>query len=326
MAPNIRAQLYEPATGETVFGSAELIDAWRESSDGLIWVDFFNMEEGREAGLMAEAFGIDPSVIEDAQKQRFPPKIERYDDYVFLLLKGLDAATADISFSTIQIALIVGHRFLITRHSGVSPSTDRLWTETEAEPDRIAQGCDGLATSLIAIIIGRYLPILLAVETRLDYLESEVAEKPRDELLTELIGLKSNLTRMRRVTTYHAHVFRGLMEAPPSQFSPQRKTGLADIQEELDRAVSLTALYYDLAADLMDGYISLASHRLNTIMKVLTVVASIFIPLTFFAGIYGMNFEHMPELHYRYAYYVLLGVLLVIGLGLAALFRWKKWL
>lgn len=326
MTAGIRAQFYDPATGETAFGSAELIEAWKQAPEALIWVDFHDVPAAEESRLMADEFGIDPSVIKDAQKLRFPPKLERHENYTFLLLKGLDAETADISFSTIQIALLVGHRFFLTRHNGLSLSTDRLWAETEARPARIAQGCDALATALVAIIIGRYLPILLAVETRLDDLEEEVANQPRDALLTELIGLKSNLTRMRRVTTYHAHVFKQVVEAPPHQFSPSLKDALADIEEDLERAVSLTALYYDLAADLMDGYISLASHRLNTIMKVLTVVASIFIPLTFIAGIYGMNFENMPELHTRYGYFVLLGVMLLVGGGLAALFKWKRWL
>jgi magnesium transporter len=319
-----QVQLYEPASGQTHFGGVELIDRWEASQDALIWLDLYEPSAEDEISLLRR-FGIHPRAIEDAQAPRHPPKVERFPDYTFLLVKGLDAETDSIDFGTIQIAIFAGQRFMLTRHRAPSPSIKRLWERTESDNGLLGRGSAAMAIDLVGIVMDRYLPILLAVEKRLDWLEDEVAERPRDELLSELIGLKSNLTRMRRITAYHTHMFSQIDGTPPPGFA-EYEHDLHDLFEKLERITSLNSLYYDLSADLMEGYISLASHRLNNIMRVLTIVASIFIPLTFLAGIYGMNFEHIPELQYRYGYYILIGVMIFLGVGLVVLFRHKRWL
>ncbi|MBI1179171.1 MAG: magnesium/cobalt transporter CorA [Alphaproteobacteria bacterium] len=320
-----KVQLHEPGTGQTRFGGLELVDAWEASGDALLWIDLDEPSEREEAALMRR-FGIHPRAIEDAQAPRHPPKAEDFGDILFLLIKGLDAETDSISFGTIQIAIFAGRRFMLTRHGGPSPSIARLWARTEQEPALLGQGPSAMAIELVGIVMDRFLPILLAVEDRLDWLEDEVAERPRDELLSELISLKSNLTRMRRITTYHTQMCAQVTGSPPAAFDDGHRHDLRDLYEKLERLTSLTGLYYDLSSDLMDGYISLASHRLNNIMKVLTIVASIFIPLTFLAGVYGMNFQNIPELHYRYSYYILIAVMVALAAGLLTLFRRKRWL
>lgn len=322
----IRAQLFEPETDTCTSGGVELIDRWREMPDALIWVDLFGVDAAEERSVLGDVFGIDPHAILDAQMGRRPPKVESYESYTFLLLRGLDATTDDIEFNTIQLALFVADRFLITRHAEQSLSTDKLWDMTQAGEKSLLDGCDSLAVSLTNIVVDRYLPILLAVEERLELLENEVTTNPRDSLLSELIVLKSNLTRMQRIMTYHVHVFEEAITAHMPGVADSRRADIRAIFEKVERARSLSALYYHLASDLRDGYISLASHRLNNIMKVLTVVASIFIPLTFIAGIYGMNFAYIPELSYRYAYFILLAFMVILGGGLVVLFRRKDWL
>lgn len=322
----IRAQLFDPTTGETKNGGAELLDDWRARTDTKIWIDLHNVEPREERALLQDAFNVPAIAVTDAQMTRRPPKVEPFEGGTFILLKGLDAETRDIEFNTIQIALFVGERFFVTRHAEISLSTDKLWDLTEKGEKKLADGCDTLAVALINIVMDRYLPILLAVEDRLEFLEEEVTLNPRDELLTELIALKANLTKMQRVMANHANVFEVVVPAPPKGIRSSLRHDLRGIHEKLERYRSLSSLYYSLASDLSDGYISIASHHLNSIMKVLTVVASIFIPLTFLAGIYGMNFETMPELGYRYAYFILLGVMLLLGVGLIVLFRRKNWL
>jgi len=322
----IRALLYDPNTGEHIEGNDELINVWHEHPDSLIWVDFFDEDSATETEILKHQFGLHPLAIQDAQRSRHPAKIERFTDNTFILLKGLTAETTTIAFGTIQIALFIGERFLVTRHSGVSVSIDKLWTETATKQQLSVCAPDGLAIQLTRFVVDRYLPILLDLEQRLDFLEKEMIARPQDTLLFELVEHKSNLKKLRRIMAYHTEVFSQLRDAEWPGFNRKRRHEVTDVYENLERATSLASLYHELASDLQDGYISLASHRLNNIVKVLTIIAVIFIPLGFLAGIYGMNFDYMPELHYKYSFYVLLSFMVIIVVALLYLFRRMKWL
>ncbi len=228
-----------------------------------------------------------------------------------MLLKGLDDKSHDLNFGTIQISIFVGPRFLLTRHSGVSPSIKAVWGKVEADPSLLARGADATAILLARTIVNRYLPILLALEERLDDLEDEMMVRPTDGLLAELVGYKTNLKKLRRVFTYHVKAFESIKTSMPPGIRDELQHEVTDVYEHLERTMSLATLYYELASDLMDGYITLASHRLNKIVKILTIVTTIFVPLSFLAGVYGMNFENMPELKMRYAYFGVLGFMAI---------------
>jgi magnesium transporter len=142
-----------------------------------------------------------------------------------------------------------------------------------------------------------------------------------------LIGYKSDLKRLGRFAAYHEQVFRSLRDKSfPGFIDGDRAHEVVDVWEQQERACSLSLLYYETASDLIDGYISVASHRLNQIMKILTIVTAVFVPLGFLAGIYGMNFENMPELHSKSGYYILLGVMATIASTFLIAFRRMKWL
>ena len=322
----IRTLLYDIVTGTLSAGDESLIEEWRASDSKIIWVDFFEVPRKRESALMREAFGLHQLAIQDAQRERHPPKVESFEGHTFVLLKGLDADTQDINFGTIQIAIFIGERFVVTRHTGASPSIDSLWARTEKKPQLIAAGADSLGIRLSGIVVDRYLPILLALETRLDELEDAMIARPSDALLAELVQHKANLKKLRRIVTYHVQLFHTIKTKLPAGIRREMRHQVNDVYEHLERAMSLAGLYYELASDLMDGYITMASHRLNHIVKVLTIVTTIFVPLSFLAGVYGMNFEYMPELGMRYAYFVLLGVMASVATGLLVLLHRKGWL
>jgi magnesium transporter len=304
----------------------ELLDEWQGRQDALLWADFWNEEPEEEKRILTERFGLHPMAIQDAQRKRHPPKLEPFDNHVFILLKGLGKETPDFAFETIQIALFVGKRFLVTRHSDDSPSTNKLWQEVQEDKSPFARGTDALALRLSRIVVDRYLKKLLALEPRIEALEQEMTSEPRDEMLAELIGYKTQLRKFRRVFLYQTQIFSKLASRQPPGISTERLHEINDVYENQDRANSLSTLYYELASDLIDGYISLASHRLNNIIKILTIVTAVFVPLSFLAGIYGMNFENMPELHSRSGYFILLGAMAGIVTVLLLVFRRWRWI
>jgi len=320
----IAVTLYRPATGEIETGAEELIDRWQREPDAVIWADFCDNDPHSEMQLLESRFGLHPLAVKDAQRARHPPKIEAFDTNVLILLKGL-GTTDSFEFRTIQLAMFVGQRFLVTRHSANSPSIEALRSEVQTDAG-LALSPDGLALRLCRIMVDRYIHKLLTLEPRLDDLEREIVARPDDEMLAELMGYKTVLRKFRRVLVYHEQIFSELESHPPSQISAQRIHEIRDVYEHQERASSLASLYYEVSADLIDGYISLASHRLNNIIKVLTIVTTIFVPLSFLAGIYGMNFEYMPELRSRSGYFVLLGIMATLATTLVLIFRRRRWL
>ena len=322
----IRCMLYETPDGHPAIGGRELVERWKADERTLIWLDLGDEPAGEAGRLLCEDFGLHPLAVQDALRERHPPKLEHFVDYTFLLLRGLSVESKDTDFSTIQLALFVGRRFLVTRHSAESPSTDRLWREAQENTGRLNAGPAALGLRLCRIMVDRYLGILLALEPRLEELEDEILSSPRDELLGELAGYKSSLKKLRRIFAYHQQIFSALRNGDYPLFGTEMVHEMNDVYEHQERAVSLSVLYYELAVDLVESYLSLASHHLNQIMKVLTIVTAIFIPLGFLAGLYGMNFENIPELHARYGYYILLGVMAGIVVALLALFRKIHWL
>jgi len=322
----MRGMLFDTVSGRLHTGGRELIGRWQGDERTLLWFDLGDEPVDEVGRLLREEFGLHPLAVQDALRARHPPKLEDFQDYTFLLFRGLSAPSTDTDFSTIQLALFVGRRFLVTRHSEDSPSTDQLWREAQEYPGRLAAGPAALALRLCRIMVDRYLGILLALEPRLDELEEEIQRQPRDEMLGELAGYKSHLKKLRRIFAYHQQVFSGLRTGALPGFGVEVRHELNDVYEHQERAASLSGLYYELAADLIESYLSIASHRLNQIMKVLTIITAIFVPLSFLAGLYGMNFEYIPELRTHSGYFILLGVMAGIAVALLALFRKQRWL
>ena len=243
-----------------------------------------------------------------------------------MIFKGLAADAQSIDCSTIQVALFVGERFLVTRHSGESRSITRLREALDEDLELFDLGPGAMAVRVARLIVDRYLRILLELEPRLEYLEDSLLGESADEILGELVVHKSNLTRLQRFFHYHTQLLRDLKSSQHPGFHPDAEHDLTDVYEHQERLGSLCTLYYQLASDLIEGYISVSSHRLNQIMRVLTIITAIFVPLGFLAGVYGMNFEYMPELHSRWGYFTLLAIMGSVATVLLVAFRRKRWL
>ena len=322
----IRTLLYNKTSKEVISGGKELVTKWQENADFCIWLDTTGEPETAEKQFLQDCFGLHPMAIDDAQRTRHPPKLESFTNSTFILLKPLSADAEDLHFATFQLALFIGDRFLVTRRSAESVSTDEMFRQAANDIALCSGGPDMMAMRLCRMSVDRYLKILLDLEPRLEVLEDEIMQHADDSMLTELVNYKSELKKFRRVFLYHQQIFDGLRSGSFPGVNAERQHEIMDVFEQQERASSLASLYYELASDLADGYISITSHRLNQIMKVLTVVMAIFVPLSFLAGIYGMNFENMPELHSESGYFILLGLMSSIVAILLTVFRKKKWL
>jgi magnesium transporter len=322
----VRAQLYDPVSESHQVGGTELIDQWQDSQSAVLWLDTEEVKTAEILALLKDRFQFHPLAVNDASRDRHPPKVEKFDEFLFILLRGLTAETEDIDFGDITVAFFLKDRLLVTRHSDTSASADWLWKKVSLKPSLLGRGSDHISVLLIGRIVLRYFPIVQALESRLETLEKDIFNEPDDEMLEELSGYKFRLTKLRRILTYHDQVVRQLRDDQQTALSSDLTHELNDVHEQLERTLSLCQMYYDLSSDLIDSYLSFSAHRLNRVMQLLTIVTVIFVPLTFLAGIYGMNFEHIPELKFRFAYPALLVLMFFIVFALLAIFRRKRWL
>ncbi|MEQ6888545.1 magnesium transporter CorA family protein [Halomonas sp. CS7] len=321
----MRALLLE-ADGRVARGGEELIARWRENPESRIWIDVQGEPRERARELL-EAFCCHPLAIDDAERERHPPKVEEFETHTLVLYRGISSFDAELNFQPQQVAFFLGERYLISLHPGKALSIDRLMAhEGEA---LLRRSPEHVALKVMYVSAGFYLDSLLQFENALSDLEDALLDDGSDALMRRVIAYRSRLVKMRRVFNYHVGITQELTAYDYSHLPRDNEDTLHainDVHERFERLHSLTQMYYDICGDLVDGYISLSSHQLNITMRVLTVITAIFVPLTFLAGIYGMNFANMPELAYRFGYFVVLGVMLVIGLALLWMFRRKKWL
>lgn len=320
-----RVFLYDPHTKASQTGGSELISEWQKSVEKIIWVDVEGGTDEDDTALLTE-FEIHPLAIQDALRPRHPPKIERFKDSLFILLRGLDATSMGIDFGAIQLAVFVGDRFLITRHAQPSVSVNWLFERIESDTSLVEGGPGGLAIRLSNQLARRYVEMLLELEPRLDEIEEEMFRHPDDALLAELTGYKSRLRKLTRIANYHKGLAIALRDRKEPLIDPSLSHEIVDLYEQVDRTQTLSSMYYQICIDLSDGYLGMSSHQLNRVMQLLTIITVIFVPLTFMAGIYGMNFEYIPELAFRGGYFVLLGVMLILAILQIIYFRRKRWL
>jgi len=321
----MRVMLVNPDTGTLRTGGAELL-AERESSGGWVWVDLENEDPAAERELLTGSFGIHRLAIQDAQRDRHPAKLETFDGHTFLLLKGLTADTTDIDFDTLQISLFFGDRFLVSRRVKESVSIDGSWKEIAGEQKPTALRPSDAVYQVTRRITDRFRGILMALELRLEELEQQMYERPSDMLLAELMETSSQLKKLRRHLNYQQNLMQRLAQPGVPGVPPTARHEFTDLYENTERLVSLSALYQELINDLISGYISVSSHRLNQIMKVLTIVTVLFLPLGLIVGLYGMNFEYMPELHLQYGYFLVLGLMATVVVTLLLIFRRMRWI
>ncbi|RUR55266.1 magnesium/cobalt transporter CorA [Vreelandella populi] len=320
----IRSILTTP-NGNIQEGDEQLFDQWKVVPDSHIWVDMQG-ETSECVQQLLERFECHPMAIQDAQKERHPPKIEEFDNHTLIIYRGISSFDAKLNFVPQQVCFFIGERFLVTLHSGVAMSIERLFNEHGRT--LLALSPEQVALKIMYTSAGYYIDSLLEFEEELSDLEDELLDNGNDVLMRKITAYRSRLVKMRRVFSYHKGITQELTAYDYNHLPRENSETLhaiTDVAERFERLYTLTQMYYDICGDLVDGYISISSHQLNITMRVLTVITAVFVPLTFIAGIYGMNFEYMPELGYRYGYFFVWGAMVGIAGVLIWLFRRKGW-
>jgi magnesium transporter len=314
------------ADQQTIYGDESLIDEWRTQPESYLWVDIDSHDLEQEA-IILKQLNCHSLAIKDVQRERHPPKIELFDDYIFMLYRGVFSSMEDLLFDHLQIGMFAGKNILITRHNRYSISIEQLFN-IEGEK-YLKKSPITLALKIFHFSCGIYLQNLFEFEEKLERLEDDFQSGGDDKMMQEITLYQSRLTKLKRTFNYHCNIgseLKGLVEDETNLINLPELHTVIDVHERIERLLSLAQMHYDICSDLINGYLSITSHQLNETMRVLTVITAIFIPLGFLAGVYGMNFEYIPELKSHYGYFYLLGFMSFIVISLIFFFKKKRWL
>jgi len=292
-------------------------------------VTWINVDGVHDVGFiqkLGEAFDLHPLIIEDIVHTQQRPKMEESENYIYIVLKMLYLDNEKSETQVEQVSLVLGKNFVISFQEKEGDIFEAIRERIRNGKGRIRKmGTDYLAYALIDAVVDHYFIILEKDGEKIEELEDKVVADPKPETLQSIHRLKREMIFLRRSVWPLRELVNSLERGESPLIHKTTRIYLRDVYDHTIQVIDTLETYRDMLSGMHDTYLSSISNRMNEVMKVLTIIATIFIPLTFIAGIYGMNFEFMPELKWRWAYFVVWGVIIVVALSMVAFFRRKKW-
>ena len=291
------------------------------------WINVDGVHDVEVIQKLGENFGLHPLVLEDIVHTQQRPKMEEFENYIYVVLKMLYVDDESKETQIEQVSLIFGENYVVSFQEKEGDIFEKIRERIRNGKGRIRKmDTDYLAYSLIDAVVDHYFIILEKDGEKIEELEDKVVSDPKPETLQEIHRLKREMIFLRR-SVWPLRELVNLLERSESRLiHKSTRIYLRDIYDHTIQVIDTLETYRDMLSGMHDTYLSSISNRMNEVMKVLTIIATIFIPLTFIAGVYGMNFEFMPELKWRWAYFGVWGVIFVVAIAMVLYFKRRKWL
>lgn len=310
------------------FNSKTPEDAFKfEAEDRTTWINIDGLSNTEEIEKVGKYYDLHPLIIEDIVNTNQRPKIDEYNDYFFIVAKML-YYRPDGRLENEHISIVLGKNYVLTFQEAGGDVFDGVRDRLANAKGRIrTRGADYLAYALLDAIVDNYFVVVEEMSDKIETMEESLFHsQPDDERILEIQELKRTMLRIRRAVNPLREVVSRLEKIDHELVQEQTINYIRDLYDHMIQVSENIEIYREMTWGLMDMYMTTISNKMNEVMKVLTIMASIFIPLTFLAGVYGMNFEYMPELQHPYSYPILLGVMFLILMGMLYYFKRKNWL
>lgn len=310
------------------FESDNLEDALQfNKTDKVAWININGLNNTSEIEKLGKQYKLHPLIVEDIVNTQQRPKIEEHENYLFLVVKMLYHDDQG-KFTKEHVSIVLGENYVLTFQEAKEDVFNGLRDRIVNAKGRIRdRGSDYLMYALLDAIIDNYFIILENLGGNIAFLEDELLLKnPRENISMEIQKQKRKILKIRNAVLPLREVIRQLEKSEHRLIEEKTKNYVRDLLDHIVQICESAEIYREIAWDLMGMYMTTISNKMNEVMKVLTIMSSIFIPLTFIAGVYGMNFDFMPELDEPYGYFAVLGVMLLVCLGMIWYFKRKKWL
>tara|TARA_R110002050_G_scaffold16019_2_gene49128 strand:+ start:226046 stop:227137 length:1092 start_codon:yes stop_codon:yes gene_type:complete len=290
------------------------------------WIDVTGISDERYIDDLGKIFGLNSLVLEDVVNPQQRPKIDEYEDYIFGVFKMLYLDENQEIVSE-HVALILLENSVVVFQELKDDVFNGVRARIKSKSGRIrTRGADYLFFALLDAVVDNYFVILEHINQRIEGLEDEVYDNPNPDVAHRIQDLKKEVLKVRRQIVPVKEIIGRLEDSESHLISKDTKLFLRDVKDHCIEINESLQIYREMSMSLMEMYMSNMSNKMNEVMKVLTIMASIFIPLTFIAGVYGMNFDNIPELHMQYGYPMVWGVMIAMFIAMLFYFKRKKWL
>ncbi|HNP70603.1 MAG TPA: magnesium/cobalt transporter CorA [Kouleothrix sp.] len=290
-----------------------------------VWLDLQN-PQAEDIQLLRDEFQFHPLSIEDATRHHERPKLETFEQYYFMVFYQLNYDDAARRLRSHALGLFIGANYLVSVHHGPITTIDETLTRWQASTAEFNNDAGALIYALLDAIVDDYFPVLDKLADQVEEIEQQIFEHFREEALQSVFSLKRDLLTVRRVVAPERDVLNVLIRREVPIFERNTILYLQDVYDHIVRITDSIDTYRDLLSSALDAFLSLQSNQLNQIVKVLTITSIVLMCDALIAGIYGMNFEFMPELHWRFGYPLALALMVVVSTALLLFFRRRRWL
>jgi magnesium transporter len=298
-----------------------------EMPGDLLWVDLERPEPEQARSLLDGVFSFHHLAVDDCLNRHIDtPKIDDYGGYLFVIVQGIHFHARSERLEITELDLFLGPNYVVSYHSHPLAAVDDVRRRVGEDGPLAGRGADFLAHALLDALVDQFQPLVEEMDQVVAGLEEEVLANPQQRVLQEVLLLKRNAQRLRRTLLPQRDVVnRFARNEFPRLVREEMHIYFRDIYDHVVRVEEMVDSLRDLADNVLNIYLSAVNNRMNEVMKVLSIVAAIFLPLTLISGIYGTNFENVPELGWQWGYFGMLSTMALIALGLVAFFRWRKW-
>jgi len=326
-AVRIRVIDYTPERlDERELVSAEQCPAFHDTPS-ISWINFDGVHQLDILETVGGAFGLHPLVLEDVVNTAHRPKLEDFDDYLFMIMKmpGYDSASDTVV--TEQVSLILGQNYVLSFQEQQGDVFDGVRQRLRNNKGRLRKmGADYLAYVLLDSLVDSYFSILENLGEEIEHLEEDIIDRPTPDTQSRIHHFKREMILLRKAVWPLRELISGMQREESPLITDTTRIFLRDVYDHTIQIIDTVETLRDILSGLLDLYMSSISNRMNEVMKVLTIIATIFIPLTFVAGIYGMNFDYMPELHWPWSYPLLWLGMILMAVSMFIFFKRKRWL
>jgi magnesium transporter len=290
------------------------------------WINVDGLHQVEILEQIGGCLGVHPLVLEDILNTGQRPKVEDFGEYVFVVLKML-SSDGNNRITSEQISIVLGPDFVVSFQEREGDVFNPIRERIRSGRGRIRRmGADYLAYALLDSVVDNYFIFLEKLGDKIEFLEEELVTNPTTETLQTIHDLKTEMVFLRKSVWPLREIISGLERGESALIQESTGIYLRDVYDHTIQVIDTVETFRDMVSGMLDIYLSSVSNRMNEVMKVLTIIATIFIPLTLIAGIYGMNFQYMPELGWRWGYPLVWLIMLVIGALMLVYFRRKRWL
>lgn len=293
--------------------------------DQFVWLDI-QAPQDSDIALLRDEFHFHPLAIEDATKHHERPKVDSYDEYYFVVFYAIAYDETKNRLQTQPMNLFIGANYIVSVHEGEVKAIDETIKRWQKDEEEFGNDAGALLYALLDTITDDYFPVIDHLAERVETIEEQIFEKFQEGALQDVFALKRDLLGIRRVVAPERDVLNVLIRREVPIFERNTILYLQDVYDHIVRITDSIDTYRDLLSSALDAFLSVQSNRLNQFLKVLTIASVVLMSDALIAGIYGMNFEFMPELHWANGYPFALGMMFVVSVALILFFRWRKWL